>query len=122
MSVNVPQTEWRPTSGIGESGSSSDLDITTLSGVDIASLAGVQLVTLEGTYTPLPASEWAKAETTPASEWRPTDGLSEFSNEGPNNIVDTLGVFLVDPSAVFIVDTGVIEMIPDTEWIENDGE
>ena len=57
----------------------------------------------------------------PATIWRATNGLSEFSGESANNIVDTNGDFLVDPSLVFIVDTGVLEsLIPRTVW-EEDG-
>lgn len=57
----------------------------------------------------------------PATIWQDTQGLTEFSNTSPFNIVDSLGVFLVDPSAVFIVDTGVIATgIPATVWTEDD--
>lgn len=57
----------------------------------------------------------------PQTVWQPTDGLSEFGNETPNNIVDNLSNYLVDPSGNFIVDTGVIQtLIPSTIWEEND--
>ena len=57
----------------------------------------------------------------PATVWQPTDGLSNFSSESPNDIVDTLGNNLVDPSGNQIVDTGVVQtFIPATTWAEND--
>lgn len=57
----------------------------------------------------------------PRTIWQPTNGLSELSNGGVYNIVDTVVNFLVDPSGVFIVDTGVINtLIPATEWAEDD--
>lgn len=59
----------------------------------------------------------------PVTVWRDTNGLSEYSNEGANNIVDTLGNYLVDPSGNFIVDTGVVQtLIPSTIWEEDDSE
>lgn len=58
---------------------------------------------------------------TPVSVWRDTQGLSEYSNSGVYNIVDTTATFLVDPSGVFIVDTGVLAtIIPSTIWSENE--
>ncbi len=58
----------------------------------------------------------------PATVWRNTNGLSEFSNEGANYIVDTLDNNLVDTLGNYVVDTGVIDtLIPDTIWEENDG-
>lgn len=57
----------------------------------------------------------------PATVWQPTDGLSDFSSQGANDIVDTLGNHLVDPSGSQIVDTGVIQtFIPSTVWAEDD--
>lgn len=57
----------------------------------------------------------------PATVWQPTDGNSEFSNTGANNIVDTLSNFLVDPSGNFVIDTGVTQTpIPATVWAEDD--
>lgn len=58
----------------------------------------------------------------PVTEWRATDGLSEFSSvDGVFNIVDPSAIFLIDPSTVFIVDTGVIQTkIPPTLWEEDD--
>jgi len=57
----------------------------------------------------------------PQTVWQATDGLSDFHNEGANNIVDTLGNYLVDPSGNFIVDTGVVQtLIPSTIWEEDD--
>ncbi len=57
----------------------------------------------------------------PATQWQPTDGLSDFDNGGVYGIDDPSGDLLVDPSGVFIVDTGVIQTyIPATEWAEDD--
>lgn len=57
----------------------------------------------------------------PATTWQATDGLTEFSNGSIFNIADPSGDTLVDPSGVFIVDTGVIaNLIPSTAWAEND--
>lgn len=57
----------------------------------------------------------------PATTWRDTNGLTEFSSEGANDIVDTLGNNLVDTLDNQIVDTGVIAtVIPATEWEEDD--
>lgn len=56
----------------------------------------------------------------PVTVWRDTSGLSEFSNGGVFNIDDNLSQLLIDPSGVFIVDTGVISTpIPQTEWEED---
>lgn len=58
---------------------------------------------------------------TPATEWRATSGLVDYSSEDFSYIVDTTGTFLVDPSGTFIVDTGVIATtIPATVWSEDD--
>lgn len=58
----------------------------------------------------------------PATIYRNTDGLTEYTSEEHNYIVDSLGDFLVDPLGDYIVDTGVVAtLIPDTIWIENDG-
>lgn len=58
----------------------------------------------------------------PVTVWQATDGLSEFSSvEGIFNIDDNLGDLLVDPSGVFIVDTGVLQFkTPVSLWSEND--
>lgn len=57
----------------------------------------------------------------PQTVWQDTQGITDFSNTGINNIVDTLEVFLVDPSGIFIVDTGVTAIsIPATIWSEDD--
>jgi hypothetical protein len=57
----------------------------------------------------------------PVTVYRDTSGLTEFSSESPNDIVDTLGNDLVDPSGNQIVDTGVIAtLIPATAWTEDD--
>lgn len=120
MSVNVPDTIWRRTSGNGELATDSGF-LTTLSGNQITTLSGNDLIILGGSYTPVPASVWAKVGTTPASEWRPPDGLSEFSSEGASDIVDSSADNLVDPSGDQIVDTGVIETdIPASVWEEDD--
>ncbi len=55
----------------------------------------------------------------PVTVWRDTSGLSEYTSEGANDIVDTSSNNLVDPSGNQIVDTGVVQtMIPATEWEE----
>lgn len=121
MSVGLPISVWRRTSGNGELGTT-DESITTLDNVQITTLSGLSLVALEGSYTPTPATEWEVDDDIPSSEWRPTDGLSEFGSGEPSDIVDTEDVSLVDTEGVQIVDTGVIEtLIPSTEWEENDG-
>lgn len=57
----------------------------------------------------------------PQTQWRDPSGLVTFTNEDPNNIVDTADNYLVDPSGNFIVDTGVVEtLIPATVWEEDD--
>lgn len=59
----------------------------------------------------------------PSTVWRATDGLSEYSSEGINDIVDPSGNFLVDPSGNQIIDTGVVNTrIPATVWTEDDNE
>lgn len=59
----------------------------------------------------------------PVTIWRDTDGLSEYSNEGANDIVDTLDNNLVDINGNNIVDTGVVRTrIPSTEWVEDDSQ
>lgn len=56
----------------------------------------------------------------PVSIWQATNGLTDFSSGGVYDIDDPSGVFLVDPSAVNIVDTGVIAtLIPTTPWAED---
>lgn len=57
----------------------------------------------------------------PVTEWRPTDGNSEYDNIGVNFIVDPSVTYLVDPSGIYIVDTGVTAtLIPATIWEEDD--
>lgn len=57
----------------------------------------------------------------PASDWRPSDGNSEFDTSGVNNIVDTADNQLVDTAGNDIVDTGVTQTtLPATVWIESD--
>lgn len=59
----------------------------------------------------------------PVTVWQPTSGNGEYSFLGVYNIDDPSGNLLVDPSAVQIVDTGVIfTQIPSSIWAENDGE
>lgn len=56
----------------------------------------------------------------PVTVWRDTNGLSEYTFTGVDNIVDNLADFLIDPLGVFIVDTGVAAtLIPQTEWEED---
>lgn len=120
MPVNVPVSEWRRTSGNGELGTTSG-NVTTLNGLQIITLAGADLVISEGSYTAVPATEWAVVDSVSATEWRPTDGLSDFSDEGASDIVDTTGEHLVDTTSIQIVDTGVLETeIPATDWIQDD--
>lgn len=120
MSVNVPVTDWRRTSGNGELGTTSD-NIITLSGSQIVTLAGNDLVVLAGSYTPVPGTIWENIEPIPATLWRPTDGLSDFDNEGVSDIVDTTGEDLVDTTGEQIVDTGVLGTeIPATDWVQDD--
>lgn len=120
MSVGVPTTEWRRTSGNGELGTT-DENLVTDSGLQLVTLSGLSLVTLTGTYTPVPANVWGTVETVPASVWRKTSGLDDSNPDGPNNIDDTLGNLLVDTAGNFVVDTG-IEMpgTPTNTWEEND--
>jgi len=121
MSVNVPDTNWRRTSGNGEIGST-EASITTLSGEQLITLGGLSLIVLPGSYAPVPVTEWEPTDPLPISEWRPTDGLSDYGSEGISNIVDTSGDYLIDTTGDFIVDTGVTETeIPKSEWTENDG-
>lgn len=57
----------------------------------------------------------------PVTVWRNTNGLSEFSDDGPNDIVDTLSNNLVDTLGNQVVDTGVVDtLIPATVWEEDD--
>jgi hypothetical protein len=59
----------------------------------------------------------------PQTIWRDPSGLVEYGNDGPNNIIDTLGNFIVDPSSNFIVDTGITAtLIPGTIWEEDDSQ
>lgn len=57
----------------------------------------------------------------PATVWRDTNGLSEYSNTGVDYIVDTTNFYLVDTVGFYIVDTGVAaNLIPATIWEEDD--
>jgi len=57
----------------------------------------------------------------PVTDWRPSDGNSDFDATGANNIVDTDGNQLVDTVANDIVDTGVTQTyLPATVWSEDD--
>lgn len=60
MSVGLPATIWRPTSGNGEMGIAGDDSITTISGLLLTTLSSRQLITLTSTYTPLPATVWTE--------------------------------------------------------------
>lgn len=120
MSVDVPVSTWRRTSGNGELATTSG-NLVTLSGSQLITLSGLNLVILGGSYTAVPATAWATVETAPVSLWRPTDGHSDFSNDGVAFIVDPSRNFLVDTIRNNIVDTGVVESeIPATDWIEDD--
>lgn len=120
MSVGVPVTEWRRTSGNGELGTTSD-NIVTLSGLQIVTLAGADLVILAGSYTPVPGTVWDVLEPTPVTEWRPTIGNDEFGSDGVSDIADPSGNLLVDTAGNQVVDTGVTDTaLAATEWIEDD--
>lgn len=57
----------------------------------------------------------------PVTTWQPTSGNGEYSSSTANNIVDTSDDHLIDPSGVFIVDTGVTyNPVPATLWTEDD--
>lgn len=57
----------------------------------------------------------------PATVWRNTNGLTEYSSESANDIADTLGNNLVDTLGNQIIDTGVIAtLIPATAWEQDD--
>jgi len=57
----------------------------------------------------------------PVTIYRDTNGLTEYSSDGVNDIVDTLGNNLVDPSGNQVVDTGVVAtLIPATSWEKDD--
>lgn len=61
------------------------------------------------------------ATNVPVTIWRSTDGLSEYNNEGAEDIVDILDVNLVDIEDTDVIDTGVIRiLIPSTIWEEDD--
>lgn len=57
----------------------------------------------------------------PATQWRNTNGLTEFNSDGNFYITDPDGFYLVDPSIFYVVDTGVIaNLIPATVWEQDD--
>jgi len=57
--------------------------------------------------------------TLPATEWRDTQGLREFSQRGIANIVDKNGDNLIDTNDNYVVDTGIESRnIPATVWEE----
>ena len=61
------------------------------------------------------------ATNVPVTIWRDTNGLTEYSSEGANDIADPLGNHLVDVLNNQIVDTGVTATpLPATVWTEND--
>lgn len=63
------------------------------------------------------------SDNVPVSIWRDTDGLTEYSNTGVEDIVDTSDVNLVDTDGVDVVDTGVTAtLIPSTTWTEDDSQ
>lgn len=69
----------------------------------------------------------------PITIWQPTSGNGEASVPGILSIVDSVGVFLVDPSLVNITDTGIdlvvlaqslwgsAELPPQTIWAPSNG-
>lgn len=121
MSVNVPTTEWRRTSGNGEL-ATTDATLVTDSGLQLITLSGDSLIALFGSYTPIPASTWAIVEPTPISVWQKTSGNTESVFDGPSDIDDTLGNLLVDTVSNNIVDTGIdMNITPESVWTENDG-
>lgn len=120
MATNVPVTDWRRTSGNGELGSTS-ATLVTDSDEQIVTLSGLSLIALPGSYTPVPASDWATVETVPASTWRTTTGLNESTSDGPFDISDPQGDLLVDTLGNQVVDTGVtMDIIPASDWEEDD--
>jgi flagellar basal body rod protein FlgG len=57
----------------------------------------------------------------PQTVWRSTDGLTEYSSDGANYLIDTTNFYLVDTTGYYLVDTGVVEnLIPATAWEEDD--
>jgi len=56
----------------------------------------------------------------PVTIYRDQSGLTEYTSEGANYIVDTTDTFLVDTNGDNIVDTGVLAtLIPQTVWTED---
>lgn len=56
-----------------------------------------------------------------ATVWRPTSGNGEYASIGAENIVDTLGVQLVDPSGITIVAPPLnLTQLAATVWVVND--
>lgn len=120
MSVNMPVTEWRRTSGNGELGNTSDT-LVTLNDLQLITLSGEDIITLEGTYTPIPQTIWDTVEPTPTTVWLTTPIETENVFDGPNDLVDTLGNNIVDTDGNQIVDTGItMDLPPDTIWEEDD--
>lgn len=121
MSKNVPVSEWRRTSGNGEL-ATTDTTLVTDSGLQLITLSGLNLIALSGSYTAIPTTNWGKIEVVPSSVWRKTSGNDDSVFDGPDDIVDTVGVFLVDTVGNNIVDTGIdMNVIPQTEWEQDDG-
>lgn len=122
MSVGVPVTDWRATSGNGELDTASG-NLITLSGLQLVTLSGSDLVLLGGSFVPVPANIWGTVETIPASIWQPTGNNDEFSSGGVYDIADPAGVLLVDTAGVQVVDTGVINTPLDASiWEEDDSK
>jgi hypothetical protein len=120
MSVDVPTSIWRRTSGNGELGETSD-NLVTLSSLQIVTLAGSDLVVLAGSYTPVPATEWVADDPVPVSIWQPTCTEDEFTDGDVYDIADSSGDLLVDTTGDSIVDTGVVQTpLAATDWAEDD--
>ena len=59
----------------------------------------------------------------PATVWRNTDGLGEYSSGSAQDVVNNSGIDLVDINGNQVVDTGVMfTQIPDTTWEEDDSQ
>lgn len=57
----------------------------------------------------------------PQTIWQDTNGLTEFSSDGPNYIVDMADFYLVDTAGFYVTDTGVTaNLIPSTVWVTDD--
>lgn len=58
----------------------------------------------------------------PVSIWRTTDGNTDNVYTGITFVVDENADNLVDPSGIYIIDTGILmPSVPVSVWEENDG-